>query len=69
MQSGRSKKPSPQGARINQTRLAEMIEEATVDCYNESEQVTGWFTMIDDNLRSPSKRWSWESQLPSSASS
>jgi len=24
----------------------EMIEEATVDCYNESEQRTGLFTMI-----------------------
>ncbi|MDP9345119.1 MAG: hypothetical protein M3P44_05265 [Actinomycetota bacterium] len=27
-----------------------MIEEATVDCYNEDEQVTGRFTMIEDNL-------------------
>jgi Calcium binding len=30
-----------------------MIEEATVDCYNESEQVCGWFTMIDENLVVP----------------
>lgn len=30
-----------------------MIEEATVDCYNESEQITGWFTMIEDNLAVP----------------
>jgi hypothetical protein len=30
-----------------------MIEEATVDCYNESELVTGWFTMIEDNLAVP----------------
>lgn len=30
-----------------------MIEEATVDCYNESEQVTGWFAMIEDNLAVP----------------
>ena len=30
-----------------------MIEEATVDCYNESEQVTGWFTMIEENLAVP----------------
>ena len=30
-----------------------MIEEATVDCYNESEQITGWFTMIDENLAVP----------------
>jgi hypothetical protein len=27
-----------------------MIEQATVDAYGESEQVTGWFTMIDENL-------------------
>ena len=30
-----------------------MIEEATVDCYNEDEQVTGLFTMIEDNLALP----------------
>jgi len=30
-----------------------MIEEATVDCYNDSEQITGWFTMIADNLAVP----------------
>lgn len=30
-----------------------MIEEATVDCYNESEQVTGWFTMIEQKLAVP----------------
>jgi hypothetical protein len=30
-----------------------MIEEATVDCYNESEQVTGWFTMIEEKLAVP----------------
>jgi hypothetical protein len=30
-----------------------MIEQATVDAYNESEQVVGWFTMIDENLAMP----------------
>lgn len=30
-----------------------MIEEATVDAYNESEQVTGWLTVIEDNLALP----------------
>jgi hypothetical protein len=30
-----------------------MIEEATVDAYGESEQTTGWFTMIDQNLAVP----------------
>ena len=30
-----------------------MVEQATVDCYNESEQICGWFTMIDENLDVP----------------
>ena len=39
--------------RISRTRFAEMVEEATVDCYNDSEKITGWFTMIDENLAVP----------------
>lgn len=39
--------------RISKTRLAEMIEEATVDAYGESEQITGWFTMINEHLAVP----------------
>jgi len=43
-----------QGTRsLSEERLEEMIEEATVDCFNESEQVTGFFTMIDENLQVP----------------
>jgi hypothetical protein len=30
-----------------------MIADATVDCYNEEEQVTGLFTMIQDQLVVP----------------
>jgi len=30
-----------------------MIQVATVDCYNESEELTGWFTSIQDNLAVP----------------
>jgi len=30
-----------------------MIEEATVDAYDESEQATGWFTMLENNLELP----------------
>jgi len=30
-----------------------MVEDATVDCYNESEQLSGWFTMIEENLAVP----------------
>lgn len=40
-------------SRLSKARLAEMIEEATVDAYGESEQTTGWFTMIDENLAVP----------------
>lgn len=38
---------------IRMRRLVEMIEEATVDCYNESEQLTGLFTMIEEHLEVP----------------
>jgi uncharacterized Zn finger protein len=34
-------------------RLKQLIEEATVDCYNESEACTGLFTMIEENLDIP----------------
>lgn len=30
-----------------------MIDEARVDCYNESEQATGLFTMIEEHLALP----------------
>ena len=30
-----------------------MIEQATVDAYGDSEQITGWFTMIEENLAVP----------------
>jgi hypothetical protein len=39
--------------RLSEERLRQMIEAATVDCDNESEQITGFFTMIDDNLEVP----------------
>jgi hypothetical protein len=33
--------------------LHKLIAEATVDCYNESEEVTGIFTMLEENLAVP----------------
>lgn len=39
--------------RISKKRLAGMIDQATVDCYNYSELVTGWYTVIDENLAVP----------------
>ena len=35
--------------------LDNLIAEATVDCYNESEEVTGIFTMMEENLAVPFK--------------
>jgi hypothetical protein len=35
--------------------LDRLVEEATVDCYNETEQVSGLYTMIEDNLAVPFK--------------
>lgn len=43
----------PRRPRIGKRRLEEMIEEATVDCDNDSERLMGWFTMIDENLTLP----------------
>jgi hypothetical protein len=38
---------------MTRRELAALIEQATVDCYNESERLTGLFTMIEDNLTVP----------------
>ncbi|WP_249019196.1 hypothetical protein [Conexibacter sp. S30A1] len=35
---------------ISTFELDELIEQATVDCYNDSEQVTGLFTTIEEHL-------------------
>jgi hypothetical protein len=45
---GHSKGPSDAG-------LDEMIEEAIVDAYGESEQTVGFYTMLEDNLAMPFK--------------
>jgi len=37
----------------SETKLQELIAEATVDCYDEEEQYTGLLTMIQDNLAVP----------------
>ena len=38
---------------MHRAELDRLIEEATVDCYNESEQLTGLYTMIEDHLDLP----------------
>jgi hypothetical protein len=37
--------------------LDQLIEEATVDAYNESEQTVGFFTMMDEHLAFPFTTW------------
>lgn len=34
-------------------QLDKLIEQATVDCYDEEEQASGFFTMIEENLALP----------------
>ncbi len=48
------RKPKPSKSMIATPRqLDKLIEEATVDCYDEEEQASGFFTMIEDNLALP----------------
>ncbi len=45
----------PRRKRLAAARLDELIEEATVDAYGESEQTTGFFTMLEEHLAMPFK--------------
>jgi len=38
---------------LSDERLRELVEEATVDAYGESEEAVGWLTMIDDHVGFP----------------
>jgi hypothetical protein len=38
---------------MTRAELDALIEEATVDCYNDEEQITGLFTMLDEHLALP----------------
>ena len=40
-------------SRSNNATLDALITEATADCYNDSECVTGFYTMLIDNLAVP----------------
>jgi hypothetical protein len=48
-----AKMSSNKASRISKARLAAMIEEATVDAYGDSEQTTGWYTMLEEHLALP----------------
>jgi Calcium binding len=39
--------------RSNRVTLDALIAEATVDCHNDSERATGFYTVLDDNLAMP----------------
>jgi len=54
MRGSKSSKASKRGpVKLSPALLDEMIEEATVDCYGESEEACGLFTMLDENLATP----------------
>ena len=48
-------KDAGQPLRLSKARLDELVEEALVDAYGESEQVTGFYTMMENDLRLPFK--------------
>ena len=52
-----SKRKIAKGAAPTPAQLDELIEEAIVDCYDEEEQASGFFTMIEDNLALPFVTW------------
>jgi len=51
--SGKRKQSQANLPRLSKARLEELVEEAIVDAYNESEQIVGFLTMIEDNLTVP----------------
>jgi hypothetical protein len=53
MKNVRKRKGKPRPRRLSKVRLDELVEEAIVDCYDESEQAMGLYTMIADNLALP----------------
>ena len=53
MQSKKRKHAAGQQLRLSKARLDELVEEALVDAYGESEQVTGFYTMVENDLRLP----------------
>src|SRR5215471_14421778 len=42
-----------QRLRLSKARLDELVEEALVDAYGESEQATGFYTMMENDLQLP----------------
>jgi len=53
MAASKKREPYSAGKEPSPARLDEMIEEAIVDAYGESEQIVGFYTMLEDNLEVP----------------
>jgi len=49
----KTRKGAGQPLQLSKTRLDDLVEEALVDAYGESEQVTGFYTMMENDLRLP----------------
>jgi hypothetical protein len=49
----KTRRQSGRGKEASAAKLDEMIEEAIVDAYGESEQIVGFYTMLEDNLALP----------------
>jgi len=47
--------PTRRPQRLSKDDLERMVEDATVDAYGESEQVTGFYTMLENDLELPFK--------------
>jgi hypothetical protein len=54
MSTKRVREEAPKGQpRLSRSRLNELVEEALVDAYGESEQATAFYTMLENELRLP----------------
>jgi hypothetical protein len=49
----RDDKKRPRATKTSDVELDALIEEATVNAYDESEQMIGFHTMLDENLEMP----------------
>jgi len=45
--------PQKRSKRVSLAYLDKLISEATVDCYNEFEEIAGIFTLLEENLAVP----------------
>jgi hypothetical protein len=45
--------PAKRGPRLSRARLDELVEEALVDAYGDSEQAGAFYTMMENDLRLP----------------